>query len=70
MTQTDIIGRELNVGDFVSTGCDVCQIVKFTAKMAVVKKVDPPSPNAVYHKYGTELTKLPEADVLLWLIKK
>jgi len=66
----DILGRELSVGDFVTNDHRVYRIEKFTAKMVTVTPaLAPKNPNLI-HKYGSELTLVPEQDVMLWMLKK
>ena len=67
----DIIGRELAVGDCVSWEGGVYKIKKFTPKMVAIENLRPMrwSKSGPCHKYASELTLLPEQDVMLWILK-
>lgn len=67
--KTDILGRELSVGDFVTCDTYVFKIIKFTPKMVSVQYAKS-SGSKLIHKYGRELTLVPESDVLMWLLKQ
>ena len=73
----DILGRELSVGDFVTNDHRVYRIEKFTAKMVTVTPACSGTPGIIMngkykpiHKYSSELTLVPEQDVMLWMLKK
>ena len=75
----DILGRGLSVGDFVTCDINVYRIEKFTTKMVTVVLAlapktlpikNPTKKSNPIHKYSSELTFVPEQDVILWLLKQ
>jgi hypothetical protein len=71
----DILGRELAVGDCVVVDEHVWKIAKFNAKTMSVsplnKRPGYKMRGRVKYKYyyGTQVAKVPEEEVMMWILK-
>ena len=67
----DIIGRPLKVGDHVVYYNHIYKILEFNKRKEAIIFLAKPSPTTKKSAHlPQELTLLPEADVLFWLIKR
>lgn len=68
----DLLGREVNVGDYVVHDMKIYNIIKLTPKMIVGAKVGSTKPASQNksHVYARLCVIVPEEDVTMWLLTK